>query len=374
MSDNDLVQAAEALLDAFRQQVPPPPERPPTFMEITRYPHYEDVCSNILAFFFDPSKPHGLGRLFLDALVRVGGIEGSEGRIGVNVRIDREKYTEAGNRIDILIQSDSHAILIENKIYHDIANPFADYAKHLDSFGQRHKHKFLLTRKPVSESIKRDIEGFRNITHENLVKKIRRLLGGYVAKADTRYLTFMLDFLNTLDYLQGGMVMNPEFVKFLAEHEKEAARFFNEVKAFKSELSNKIKGLQEIIDISSYDKEKVRQLKYYGEPRSESLFGVLAHDIKISSFENNIVVEPGITPEGWTIEIWLRNKSDGGSVTDSGKREKLLKLLDRLNISLADNKSERFVMTRFAYEANLEEIAEEVLKAVGKLAPRDDAS
>ena len=168
--------------------------------------------------------------------------------------------------------------------------------------------------------------------------------------------------------------MNPEFVEFLAEHSEEAARFFIEVQAFKRELSNKINGLQEIIDISSYDKEKVRQFQYHGEPRSESLFGVLAHDLKISSFENDIVVEPGLTPEGWTIEIWLRDKSNRGPVTDFGKREKLLKLLDRLNILLADNKSEGFVMTRFAYEANLEEIAKEVRHAVRELAHSGDAS
>lgn len=168
--------------------------------------------------------------------------------------------------------------------------------------------------------------------------------------------------------------MNPEFLKFLAKHSEEAARFFNEVEAFKRELRNKINGLQDMIDISSYDKDKVRQLQYYGEPRSESLFGVLAHDIKICSFENKIVVLPGITPEGWTIEVWLRDKSSLGPVNDPGKRKELLKLLDCLNISLEDNKSDRFVMTSFPYEANLEEVAQVVRHAVKDLAHHSDAA
>ena len=217
MSDEQKAQAAAALLDAFCQQALSRSERLPTFMEIARYPHYEDVCSNILAFFLDPDNPHGLGTLFLDALVRVGGIEDQGGIFGGNVRVDREERTDAGNFIDILIQSDSHVLLIENKIFHGIVNPFDDYAKHLDSLPQCHKYRFLLTLKPVDESTKREIERYRfqNITHEDLVNEIRGFLGGYVANADTRYLTIMLDFLNTLDYLQEGMVMNPEFVDFL---------------------------------------------------------------------------------------------------------------------------------------------------------------
>ena len=56
---------------------------------------------------------------------------------------------------------------------------------------QAHKHKFLLTLKSHSEDVG---HGFENITHGQLVGEIRRLLGGYIADADTRYLTFMLDF------------------------------------------------------------------------------------------------------------------------------------------------------------------------------------
>ena len=141
MSDEQKAQAAEALLDAFRQQVPLRPERLPTFMEITGYPHYEDVCSNLLAFFFDPRKPHGLGTLCLDALAQVGGIEDQAGTLGRNVQVGREDPTDAG-RIDILIQSDSHAVLIENKVFHGIFNPFDDYAKYLDALPQCHKYRF----------------------------------------------------------------------------------------------------------------------------------------------------------------------------------------------------------------------------------------
>ena len=47
--------------------------RPQTFMEIGGYPHYENVCSNFLAFFVDPEGPHGLGRHL---------VAGAEGGLG----------------------------------------------------------------------------------------------------------------------------------------------------------------------------------------------------------------------------------------------------------------------------------------------------
>jgi hypothetical protein len=37
----------EALLDEFRK-LPPAVSRLPTLMEVAGYPHYENVCSNIL--------------------------------------------------------------------------------------------------------------------------------------------------------------------------------------------------------------------------------------------------------------------------------------------------------------------------------------
>jgi PD-(D/E)XK nuclease superfamily len=114
-------------LDEFKK-VPGRISRPQTFMEIGGYPHYENVCSNFLAFFFDPEGPHGLGSLFLDALVGAVGVEGVEEGLGGNVSVEREVFTGAGNRIDLLIKSDSHAVLIENKIFAAVANPFEDYA------------------------------------------------------------------------------------------------------------------------------------------------------------------------------------------------------------------------------------------------------
>jgi hypothetical protein len=104
------------LLDEF-DRLPPRPKRLPTLMDIAGYPHYENVCSNILRFFFDPEGAHGLGTLLLDVLARVRGLGIPERALGANVSVEREVITGAPNRIDLLIQFDGYDILIENKIF-----------------------------------------------------------------------------------------------------------------------------------------------------------------------------------------------------------------------------------------------------------------
>ena len=156
-------------------------ERSQTFMEIAGYPHYENVCSNFLAFFFDPEGSHGLGSLFLDALADSVSITGGEEGLGGNVSVEREVSTDKGNRIDILIKSDSYAVLIENKIFAAVANPFKDYAEYLDNlknengeaYAEDKKTKILLTLYPSSEGAE---WCFVNLTHADFASTIRSAL------------------------------------------------------------------------------------------------------------------------------------------------------------------------------------------------------
>ena len=348
------------LLDEFRK-LPPRPERLQTFMQIGGYPHYENVCSNILAFFFDPEKPHGLGTLFLEALAQIGGIQNQEAMTS-DVSVGREVTTKAGNQIDFLIQSDSHAILIENKIWASINNPFDDYAAHLDSLPQATKTKFLLTLEPSSKGAD---YGFRNITHEQLVKGIRGLLGDYVARADTRYLTFMLDFLNTLDNLQGGIVMDPEFLDFLKSHGNDVEKLLVRIRTFKQELRIKVEELAKRIDVGSYSnvERSFWGKQFWGQKHTGSLFDILAHDISLTS-GLVVAVDTVITISGWSsAEIFVRR---------GGKQSELQNLLQRLEIPIQKIDGKRLIHpTRFEFPADLDRIAAVVRKVVRELAESD---
>lgn len=346
----------EELLVEFKK-LPDRIERPPTFMEISGYPHYENVCSNILAFFMDPEEPHGFGTLVLDALVGAANIAADEG-LDSNISVEREVSTEAGNRIDILIESDAQAILIENKIYAGATNPFDDYADYLDRIAAgRAKHKILLTVFPTSEGSEC---GFANLTYDEFIYAIRAKLGYFVAKVDTRYLTMFLDFLNTLDSLQKGTRMDQEFIKFLSEREDDTETLFAELIRFKNELRTKVRELNALIELEEH--ENVVQGFYREKTR---LFDDTLYNVRVSE-DLLVSIDVIINPRGWRIFIWPRE----------GDRLELASLLEHLeipsqegNLLIPSTQDRRFVYTtRFAYDENLDRIRPVLQDVVDKLA------
>ena len=360
MSEEWCAEDAGVLLEAFHLQVPPRPERPPTFMEISGYPHYENVCSNILAFFFDPSKPHGLGTMFLDALAKIGCIKEPDWTTSTDVQVAREVPTDDNNRIDLLIQSDRHVILIENKIFHEIANPLEDYIKHAKShYKQLESHLFLLTLKPSG-----DVGRFKNVTYEQLVNEIRALLADHVATADTRYLTFMLDFLNTLDNLREGRELNEKAADFLAKDDnlKRARHFFSEIDTFKGELRKTVTELGNRLD-DIVDGDRVSQGLWR---EKHGLYDILYHDVEHSDFsDDKIVLNAKIDPRGWSFEMFLRG-GQPDSVPDSVTLEKFKSLLHKLEIEFQDEY--RFTLQkRFSYTCELQEVAAFVRDVVTKI-------
>ena len=344
------------LLDEF-QRLPPRHERLPTFMEVAGCAHKENEHSNILAFFFDPQKPHGLGTLFLDAIARIDGIQHEGRTIGRNVSIDREKTTDAGKRIDILIQSDSHVILIENKIFAGIDNPLDHYAAYIKDISQgRTQDLFLLTLTPNSAG---DAHGFKNITHRQFVKEIRGLLGHYVACANTHYCMFMLDFLNTLDYLEADTIMDQAFLDFLESHRGNVEVFLKEINTLKGELRAKVRKLADLIDVSSYS--NVRQWLWRGQ--EAPLDDVLVHDIELAPFV--VAVGTSFGPSSCKVHIFPRGKEDNACI-----REKVRKLLQDSEIQFKEDPdhNDRFMATGLEDTTNLDQISKFVRDVVFKLA------
>ncbi len=77
--------------------------------------HYEVKHSKILAEFLDPKGSHGLDELFLQAFVKqfLPDFEFD----CKNAKVITEKYIGEYGRIDIIIEQEAKAIIIENKIY-----------------------------------------------------------------------------------------------------------------------------------------------------------------------------------------------------------------------------------------------------------------
>lgn len=349
---------ARELLDAF-SKVPGQIKRPPTFMDIANYPRRENVCSDILRFFLDPKEPHGLGTLILDALTSAAGIGGPDESIGRNVVVRREVPTNEGRerkRIDLLIETDTHVLLVENKIDARSENPFAEYADYLDRMAEgRIQHRILLT---LSRNDAGYEYGFRNLTYDKFIDQMRSRLGHHVADADHRYLTLLLDFLNTLEDLKRGTRMNKEFVQLLAERQEQVQPFLTGIESLKAEMREKLQVLKGLIQLDKHP--KVQQLKPQQDPTFP--YDYLPHNIRVSK---DLMVRVGttISPMGW--EIWIHPLE--GSYSD------LKSLLQRLEIQFEEyEEEEEGVLHRDSYkhkyDDDLEGISSLLQELIDKIA------
>lgn len=294
---NSILQADSfhQLLDAFKSLSSS--SKDPTFMEIAGYPHYENVCSNILAFYLRPDAAHGLSDLCLKALLSLASVYEPLS----NVTVEREVTTNAGNRIDLLIQSDTHLIAIENKIYHSVANPLHDYVSFLEQQrSSRTLITFLLSLYPVGNQ---ELHGFIPIRYADLFAKLRPLIGDYIARANTKFLISLTDFIDTIENLMRGSAMDESLITLFHERGREITALLDEVNRFKAEMRSKVTELRDIIDIQG--KPVPIEQDFYREKKF--LFDCLMYDISLNS-NFMLVVLCCLSAEGWKIVAFDKNR------------------------------------------------------------------
>ena len=135
-----------SFLDADFSKVRLPPQ-PVNVFDLSGFPRWETVASNVLAYFLDPrDERHGLGTLFIDALLetlngtpplRSGGRANAESfnaTMHLGSRewvVQTEHSTDDRKRIDIYLTNTALdlAIILENKLDASVYNPLESYAR-----------------------------------------------------------------------------------------------------------------------------------------------------------------------------------------------------------------------------------------------------
>jgi hypothetical protein len=199
---------------------PPKKEYPFGFMDICGIQHKEIIITRLYSYFLDKVKNETISKLFLESILD---LVNQKTNFPKNIILDDyscklEFETKKGNRIDLLIYSNSKtisdtdfniitAIIIENKIFSNVHNDLQDYYDDIDADV---KIGILLT---VNEQkIKSNLFGkFINITHEELINKIKEK--GVPLGVNTNDYVYLNDFLNNMLKLKHEITMNDE-VKF----------------------------------------------------------------------------------------------------------------------------------------------------------------
>lgn len=282
-------------------------KRSPTFMEITSYPHLENVASNVLDFYFNPNAEHGLGMLLLEALLSL-----VEAPVTISnpqaVSISREVITSSGKRIDLLIDAYPDAVIVvENKIFHTAINPFADYEEHANkAANQRSVALILLTLFDVPPET--DIGNFKPVLYKSFCQEILGRIGTRIIDADNRYLVFLLDFIQTTQNLYEARAVNQEFLAFLKSNEEDIISLLQKVTSLQKDMKKKTSALAELM--KEKESETVKLWFYSPGVRENRLREVVAYGISVSP-DYDISIAADLSVDGWNIRI-KDDKADKG--------------------------------------------------------------
>lgn len=206
----------------------------PTFLELSGYPHYENVCSNILAFFFDTSNPHNLKDLFIKSLVQsVFKDTVWEGNLET-ISISREYKADENKRIDLVIETLDSVFVIENKIFHWLHNDLQLYKRTIDR-NYLDKNKVYLVLSIKKENVDND---FIAITYDEFFSKLKNNFGYYSINANNKYILYLFDFIKTIENLNKMNDVNSKMVDFFIENKNEIDELINEKTIIYKQLYN----------------------------------------------------------------------------------------------------------------------------------------
>ncbi|MDQ8207354.1 PD-(D/E)XK nuclease family protein [Coraliomargarita sp. SDUM461003] len=186
-----------------------------TLLSIGGRGYYENPASDLLQFFLAPSNAHGLGSLFVDALLEVTGITVPAESLKA-LTVQREVHTENGNRIDLLLKAPGWILLIENKIWHDQINPFEDYEALAKQRMKPDDQEHYVILSPGGDSSQ---EGWQGLSYRQLIDALKVRLDTCDGNTKTsKWWHFAQDFVVHLDQELYSKAMTKDEIKFVEKN------------------------------------------------------------------------------------------------------------------------------------------------------------
>ncbi len=295
---NITIEHFKELLESAKKFKKQPREK--TFFDTAIRNYYENPTTELLEFFLNPQESHELGDAFWKGFSDVVQAEvgiGSEVSIGQIERLERECVTHNGSRIDLILETDSHLLLLEAKIYHHQNNPFHDYVKYAKT---RSKEKEILGL-ILSISGKSEALNWYGISYQQLVNAIRPYLADQMlSNPMNKWNLFAREFLLHLESYYRIQNLDMNRVQFIFDHYQEIQELqklkTNTIKDVVEKISQKLNSTLE--NYESYNKyESWGGIRFYNESwgnnsnttlcihesKGETVFGVNTYILNLSS-------------------------------------------------------------------------------------------
>jgi hypothetical protein len=310
LSDERLRRVADVL--AAFQALPPPQPPAPTLFEIAGRPHLESVASNVLAFYFQPDIPHGLGSLVLNALLYEAGLldgdfrppdvrDEKEG----SVTVERELVTTSGKRIDIVVTTSDLAVGVENKVFHHLHNDLDDYHRFLArKYDGLPVSVVVLALRPPASLLN---ERFPIVLYRDLFRRVEAGLDHHGPASDPRYRIYLEDFIETMSHLDRDEAVQRDLIAFMATKKKAVEDVLRHVGRVQESIKARLANVER--EISVPNGFGVRRVGYSNDPVSLGRF--LYVDF-VPAPGVRLAVDIYLGPEGW--ELSMNAKRDVAAV------------------------------------------------------------
>lgn len=198
-----------------------------TLFDVGARGHFENPTTELLSFFLDSAKSHGLDNCFFNGFLDVIASKGLDNGLGVLTSVEAEVSTAKGNRIDLLIETKNALIIVECKIYHEQNNPFDDYTSYgmqriTDNKKEDEQDKTLVQivlclDGRIDDVIKNN--GWHGISYQNLVEAIEpHLSKALLDNPYNKWGLFAREFLLHLKELDNMGEISKDEIDFLTEN------------------------------------------------------------------------------------------------------------------------------------------------------------
>lgn len=187
--------------------------------------------SRVYQFFFSTENPHGMGSLCMDALGDVirakhSAVPWPENKFR-RIHARCELRTDNDKRLDILLhdgldedkwQKAGTLVLIENKVYHWLANDLGEYWKFTV------EQNPSCTRIGIVLGLKREYipEQWQNdwvaITHLEWAQAVEERLGAIIYRAEPRFVTLLLELIENIRTMSKTQENTKELLRFFQQH------------------------------------------------------------------------------------------------------------------------------------------------------------
>ncbi|MGJ8743534.1 PD-(D/E)XK nuclease family protein [Polaribacter sp.] len=246
-------------LESFlnQNQIPKIKRKPKTFLGIAKQPHYENVLSNIYAFYFRVNEAHKFKDLFISSLlacIKSKLIDKQDKKEALqnfsDFEVETEFSTNKGGRIDIVLQDlvSLNTILIENKINHRLDNDLKEYWDFF-TIDDAIKVGVLLTLNPhvIPDNV---LGKFINITHWEWISAVKETLD-INSMEDEAYKIYVNDFFNTIENLSTTYTMN-ESAKFFFKNASQINNAYDTLVQGHSYLKTQYELIAEKLGLQTY--------------------------------------------------------------------------------------------------------------------------